>query len=128
MKKLTPTQIKDAILELTGFSIEEYAELVWDTGIRFAYLYTNEDDWAVRIMTQTSHYWSWWRNQWNIVDTAILEDREKRDGTPTKEFYRRQYLIRHSLKNMVATPNQMVMDATYSAMTTKVWKQTMQQS
>ena len=119
---MTQQQLQQAILEITGITAAEYAEIVWDTGIRFAYLITNEDDWAVRAFTQTTEYWTWWKQHWATVDARILAQSTQRTNAD-KQFYKQQYLRCHQLTEMVATTRDAEVQHTYDNMTTKIWRE-----
>lgn len=116
---------KQKIIKATGIDEEQYAEYVWDLGIRYAYFYTNEDDEAVRWITQTSSYWEWYKNQWAIIDQVFekLIDNLAYPNDVTKKGLKDLWLKKHSPEQMVAIPGKYVMDRAWEIMITAMNKE-----
>jgi hypothetical protein len=104
------------IQALLGISAEQYAEHVWDMGLRYAYHYTNEDDQAVRLMTQCKSYWSWWQNQFDLIDQRFLACYSSFRTPEAQQAMYQAWQYEHTPECLKAFPGALVMEETYARM------------
>lgn len=108
--------VQQKIQAMLGITAEQYAEHVWDLGIRYAYFYTNEDDEAVRLMTQCKSYWNWWQNQFDLIDQRFLACYIGFKTPEAQQAMYQAWLYDHSPECLRAFPGAQVMEETYARM------------
>jgi hypothetical protein len=59
------------IQRLTGITEEQWSQLVFDYGLEFLETLMQSQQW-VDAVSKTKSYWSWWRNQWEIIDLRFV--------------------------------------------------------
>lgn len=108
--------VQQRIQKLLGITADQYAEYVWDLGLKYAYHYTNEDDEAVRFMTQCKSYWAWWQNQFDLIDEQFIACYGRFENPASREAIINAWLYDHSPSSLRAFPGSMVMEETYARM------------
>ncbi len=117
----TGNKNRDEILILTGCSEALYHDTVYELGLKYAEHYTNHKEEDVRFLVETKSYWSWWANQFEIIDRKFLSQGFERCNDSKVLF--NTWLRMHVPEEMVAFPGKQVLEDSYALMIGNLFKE-----
>jgi hypothetical protein len=68
----------EQVLTVLDWDMQEYADLQYEAGIRFLKYYHAGDDYVVQQLSESRHFWGWWRVNWHARDTDFLDCPERK--------------------------------------------------
>ena len=80
------------LLSAIGVTQDEYSMSVFNTGIEYLELKTNQ--WAADI-SQTQSFWSWWKHQWGIIDEVFVAKEKPLFGVIPAETLKDMWIEDH---------------------------------
>lgn len=116
---MTQEEIINKLNESLGISRETYAEIVFDTGLKFLDHITRNDTVISKEMAETSIYWTWFKNQFELIDMHFIATHlnEVKVHTPLlKKALFKTWLWMHKPTEMKAFPNQKMFAKAYDRM------------
>lgn len=95
---------------------DQYNQFVYDSGINYAEYYTQDTE-AAKWITETKAYWSWYKNQFAIIDDLFMA---KFKDYPMNErsilLLQKRWYNSHNPANMVAYPNKAILERAWELM------------
>lgn len=71
--KLNTRQVREEVLDILGWSAEQYHDFVIDMAMEYvADVLGFDDRWTVEGLMSTKGFWRWWRNQWAMIDEQVF--------------------------------------------------------
>jgi hypothetical protein len=64
---------KKTVMQLLGWSDQEYAEHQYKAGCNYLQAYIPKDPQGIDMLVKSKTYWNWWRNQWHQRDLQFLQ-------------------------------------------------------
>ena len=119
----TTNLVKADILKLLNISEALYAEVVEQTGYRFARHYTMDNDWSVNYLTRTAAYWNWWKMQWQICDEVFIAEYGAYAGLGSDDDLFDWWLQHHSPERVEGYPNRYIVQQAWELMVEEVDKE-----
>jgi len=66
------TTNKQRILEAIGWSEQEYANFIYETGIAYLEHYIPNDAHGMNMLIRSRVFWNWWKNHWQQRDEQFV--------------------------------------------------------
>jgi len=70
LQNVTNEQLIQALFDLNQ---DDYSELKFDSGIRYAKRLTDSDEVGFDFLVKTRFYWQWWKNEWAKRDEEFID-------------------------------------------------------
>ncbi|MBX7204179.1 MAG: hypothetical protein K1X81_02030 [Bacteroidia bacterium] len=104
--------IQERITAMVGVSADDYARLVFETGIEYAGMLTGGNEQAVSRVIQTKTFWKWFKNQWQQIDEVFLAAYRiaDRNDSDVRESLRLMWIEEHNPEAIKAKPVKQVVD------------------
>jgi len=86
-------KIRAELFKILQFTQEDYNEFLFEAGCAYLDYDMMGDEWGKNKLLNHTMFWSWWKNQYNIMDEIILnefrdvENIEKADVVKLKKHY-----------------------------------------
>ncbi len=72
---ISAESIKQLILSTLNWTEERYNDYQFEQGCTFLEVFTKDTKVSsYDVVSRSSLYWKWWKNQWNEVDKLLYED------------------------------------------------------
>lgn len=65
---------KARIVDLLKWSLDDYHVFLWNSGLRYLFIYLGKDNDAIKELEARKAFWNWWINLWNARDEAFVEE------------------------------------------------------
>lgn len=65
---------KIQVIEAIGFTVEQYNDVLFESGIAWIKEQVWNDDVLTLKVSSNTFFWQWYTNQWNIIEDAFLMD------------------------------------------------------
>jgi hypothetical protein len=92
------------IQQITGCTADEYAEVVFNTGLNTASRITEGDEAMVSLITQTGSYWQWYKVQFINVDRIFLATAKYSTNMRARAALKQQWIDVHKEAEITSRP------------------------
>jgi hypothetical protein len=120
--KNVDTQIRDAVLELIGITVEQYNELIYQCAEQYLSGFMPSYPQVVTQIMKSPQFWSWWIHHWQQRDKEFIElNSETVESMGTRFML---YQETHDCQTLLAAIylNGQVLEETYARMIGEVTK------
>jgi hypothetical protein len=113
--------IQNMVMAATGTSHEEYCNAQFEGAYKYLNHFIGGDNAGINILTKSTCFWLWWRNQWAIREQDFLMN----DCTVinSTDALKRIWKSLHKAHNISAVPGKMVFDESYALMIAELFKE-----
>lgn len=111
---------------LPFISKEELAKLKWETAEQWLTEQTYGDNMGIQALMETASFWTWWENQWQIVDRAFVKEHARylyMNDADSKALLLSLYKEAHNAEGMTIQLGREQLDQAYNLLVGKMWKQ-----
>jgi hypothetical protein len=111
-------RLKGCICEILKCTQEQYAELVYNEGLKYLKYYLPDDAEGREMLKRARVFWNWWKNHFTNRDELFIDMYNKYDLTNNTEEVLQLYLNYHDGQQLALNlhPQSVVLEESYKDM------------